>query len=167
MVSSVGRFDFPGATQGMGPGLMYFRLARYVPWLSKMQLRMMAKGLSDDREKMMAQVKLGMPPVDAAALSQPGVMDGLLASMVEFLRQGPRGPAFEAGLYLRPWGFPLEEIRVPTYLWHGLADQNAPIAMGRDIADRIPNCQARYVPEEGHFSLILRCTSEIMQTLAS
>ena len=45
LVSSVGRFDLPGITKGMGPGLTYFRLGYRFPFLCRLMLRMMASGL--------------------------------------------------------------------------------------------------------------------------
>jgi pimeloyl-ACP methyl ester carboxylesterase len=161
LVSSVGRFDVPGATQGMGPGLIYFRMARYVRWLCKLQLRMMAYGMKADPQRVVVQVKSSMPPADSAAIDRPGVMNAFLVTLAEFLRQGSHGPALEASLYMRPWGFPLDEIKTPTHLWHGQADQNAPVAMGRDLSERIPNCQAKFAPDEGHFSLIINSAPEV------
>jgi pimeloyl-ACP methyl ester carboxylesterase len=162
LASSVGRFEIPGATQGMGPGLMYFRMGRYFPWLVTLQLRLMATGINKDPQKMAQQVTMGLPPSDVAAMTQPGVFDAFLLSLAEFLRQGPRGPAQEAGFYLRPWGFSVEKIHTPTFLWHGEADRNAPIAMGRDLASRIPGCVAKFIPGEGHFSLLKNHTGEIL-----
>jgi pimeloyl-ACP methyl ester carboxylesterase len=166
LVSSIGRFDFPNTTKGMGPGLMYFRLGRYFPWLLHMELRMMGYGLKYDPSKMAEQVKMSLPPADLAAINQPGVLEAFLATQAEFLRQGPQGPALEAGLFMRPWGFPLEAIRVPTYLWHGQADRNAPVAMGSNLARRIPGCQAIFIPDEGHFSVAENHLAEILDCLA-
>jgi pimeloyl-ACP methyl ester carboxylesterase len=166
LVSSVGRFDLPGATEGMGPGLMYFRMGRYLPWLARLQLRLMAYGVNSNSSKMAEQVKSSLPPPDLAAMEQPGMFDTFLGTMVEFLRQGPKGPAWEAGLFMRPWGFPLEEIRRPAFLWHGEADRNAPVAMGLELASRIPGCQSHFVTGEGHFSLAVNHAAEILGTLA-
>jgi pimeloyl-ACP methyl ester carboxylesterase len=165
LVSSVGRFDIPGATRGMGPGLMYFRLGCYLPGLSKMMLRMMDKGLKGDQEKMAAQVKRGLPPADLEAMKDKRAFSAFLDTMGEFLYQGPVGPSWEAGLYMLPWGFHLEEIATPAFLWHGEEDRNAPVVMGRDLARRIPGCQAKFIPGEGHFSLLLKYGSEIFETM--
>lgn len=167
LVSSVGFFDIPAATQGMGPGLMYFRLARYAPWLVRLQLRLMSAGVNSDPSKVAEQVNLSLPPADLKAMSEPGVLEGFMATLRQFLRQGNRGPAWEAGLYMRPWGFPIDKIRVPAYLWHGEADRNAPVAMGRDLAARIPGCVASFKPGEGHFSLAKNHIPEILSVLAA
>lgn len=165
LVSSVGDFNIRGATEGMGPGLMYFRLGRHVPFLSRLMLNMMSSGLNSNREKMVARVKQGLPPPDFEAMEAPGVTEAFLETLAEFLRQGSTGPAWEAGLFMRPWGFPLEEIHVPCHLWHSEADRNAPIAMGRDQARRIPGCVATFIPREGHFSLFKNYAAKIFENL--
>jgi pimeloyl-ACP methyl ester carboxylesterase len=166
LVSSVGRFDIPEGTQGMGAGLMYFRLARYAPWLSRRMVRMMANGMKANRQEMIARMKSGLPPADIAAMDNQVVLAAFMASLEEFFRPDPAGLAWEAGLIMRPWGFMLEEIRVPTYLWHGEEDRNAPVAMGRDLARRIPGCAAQFLPGEGHFSLLVNHSAEILDALA-
>jgi pimeloyl-ACP methyl ester carboxylesterase len=65
------------------------------------------------------------------------------------------------GLYTRPWGFRLEDIRAPVQLWQGEQDANAPVAMGRYLAGAIPECQASFYHGEGHFHFIDRL-SEIL-----
>ncbi|MEM8963107.1 MAG: GNAT family N-acetyltransferase, partial [Acidobacteriota bacterium] len=49
------------------------------------------------------------------------------------------------------WGFELESIASPVYLWHGRDDTLAPVAMAEHLAATLPNCRARYLDETGHF----------------
>ena len=100
-------------------------------------------------------------------MENPVLMDAFLSSLAEFFRTDPAGPAWEAGLIMRPWDFMLEEIHTPTHLWHGEEDRNAPLAMGRDLARRIPGCAAQFIPGEGHFSVLVNHTVEILETLAA
>ena len=65
----------------------------------------------------------------------------------------------------RPWGFRLEDIHARVYLWQGEDDTETPEEMGRHQAEAIPGCQATYVPDEGHFSVLVRCLPEIMAAL--
>jgi pimeloyl-ACP methyl ester carboxylesterase len=167
LVSSVGRFDIPEATRGMGAGLMYFRLARFTPWLSRRMVRMMANGMKSDPQEMIARVKAGLPPADVTIMEDPQARGAFLASLEEFFSPNPAGLAWEASLIMRPWGFNVGEIHVPTHLWHGEEDRNAPVAMGRDLAQRIPGCAATFFPGEGHFSLMVNHTNEILEALAA
>jgi pimeloyl-ACP methyl ester carboxylesterase len=80
----------------------------------------------------------------------------LVESLTEAYRSGSRGAAWEMGLYARPWGFRLEDIRTPVYLSHGEQDANAPAAMGRYLASVIPECQATFHAGEGHLHFVDR-----------
>ena len=51
------------------------------------------------------------------------------------------------------WGFALEDIRVPTYLWQGSADLMVPFHHGEWLADNIPGVVPHLVQGEGHLSI--------------
>jgi pimeloyl-ACP methyl ester carboxylesterase len=94
--------------------------------------------------------------VDKNYLSRPDVRTILVESLSEAFRSGSRGPAWEMGLYARPWGFRLDDIHAPVHLSHGEQDANAPVAMGRYLANAIPKCQANFYPGEGHLHFVDR-----------
>jgi hypothetical protein len=90
----------------------------------------------------------------------------MAASLVEALRQGARGPAYDGVLLGRPWGFPRAALALPRiYLWHGALDKEVPLAMGRAVAGQMAQCQTTYYPGEGHISLIVNHAEEIVQAL--
>ena len=66
----------------------------------------------------------------------------------------------------RPWGFQLEEIAMEVHLWHGLEDRNSSEAMGRYLAETLPDCRATFLPDEGHL-LIYEHMEEILGSLVS
>jgi pimeloyl-ACP methyl ester carboxylesterase len=72
--------------------------------------------------------------------------------MREAMRQGTRGAAWDLGLYVRDFGFRPEEVRVPLTLFHGERDTNAPIAMVRRAAARMPGARLITYPGEAHLS---------------
>ena len=67
-------------------------------------------------------------------------------------------------MLMKPWGFRLEEISIPIKLWHGEADKTVSPSMGRYLATAIPNCQANFVPDEGHY-MIVNHTQDILSDL--
>lgn len=83
----------------------------------------------------------------------------------EAFRQGADCFALDLALAARPWGFRLEDIRVPVHLWHGDLDASAPPAMGRYLASAIPGCHTRFVAGEGHM-LAYSIWPEVLRTLA-
>jgi pimeloyl-ACP methyl ester carboxylesterase len=90
----------------------------------------------------------------------------LMASYTEATRFGMRGYAWEVRLVAQPWGFQLDEIDVKVYLWHGEEDTSTPPAMAHYMAEAIPNCQATFLPGEGHF-LLFTHWEEILTRLLS
>ena len=165
IISGLGRFDLPGATDQMGSGLQYFRMAHNFPLLARFQMFMMSYGIKSGPEKMLAQIQAELPPADQREFQKAGFTKPFLTTMAESLRQGAGKLVLEGGYYMKAWGFALEEIHLPVYLWHGEADRDAPVAMGRHTAAAIPGCQAVFMPGEGHFSLARNCMAEILNIL--
>ena len=62
------------------------------------------------------------------------------------------------------WGFELSDISIPTFLWHGEADQDVPVDVGRYVADGIAGCTATFIPGENH-TLLRRHWKPIMERL--
>ena len=166
LVSTVCPLTFPDATTGMLPAVrLLFRLARRAPWAVNVMMRNMARSGNQPERARKRALNSHLPPADIAVLEHVESWKMLLASSREAFRHGTRGAAWDFVLCARPWGFRLEEIRVPTLLWHGEADVNAPVAMGHAIARAIPNCQATFVPGEGHLSLARKHMEEILRSV--
>ena len=98
------------------------------------------------------QVLKSLPQSDRAIFdAHPDLVAMFVSDLTETYRQGGRGSAQEALLAYRPWGFRLEDIRAKVLVWHGENDQSVPIVLGRSLASTIPNCQATFLANEGHF----------------
>jgi pimeloyl-ACP methyl ester carboxylesterase len=165
IVSSLAPFDVPGAVAGMGRrNRLAFELVRRVSVLRRILMARLAWSVSRRPER---ALESGVTAAaDRKYLDRPNVRNVLEQSLGEAFRGGSRGPAWEMGLYARPWGFRLEEIRVPVHLWHGEEDVNAPISMGRYLATSIPECRATFYPGEAHLHFIDRL-AEILAVLSS
>jgi pimeloyl-ACP methyl ester carboxylesterase len=87
----------------------------------------------------------------------------LTEASTEALRPGVAGAVWDGFLLGQPWGFPLEQIRIPVRLWHGEKDNVVPAAMGHYLAREIPGCEATFYPEDGHFSLPYGRMEEILR----
>jgi pimeloyl-ACP methyl ester carboxylesterase len=90
----------------------------------------------------------------------------LVRDIPETYRSGAYGVVWDTRVLTRPWGFRAADITVPTYLWHGEADRNVPPAMGAYLARMIPQCQARFLPNEGHL-MYLNHAQEIVSSLVA
>jgi pimeloyl-ACP methyl ester carboxylesterase len=157
MLGVVCPLDAPGATHGMTlrRRLMYRALPLAplaVPLLRALGAHGIQRMMTDD-----------VPARDRELIARFAAP--YAAMKREAFRQGPGAFAAELALVARPWGFRLEDIRVPVHLWHGELDVSTPVAMGRHLATAIPGCHARFVPDEGHFLAYARW-AEIVLALA-
>ncbi len=64
-------------------------------------------------------------------------------------------------VFVNPWGFELDEIRVPVRLLHGAQDRFVPIAHGEWLAERIPGVDAHLAAEDGHLTIQLARIGEV------
>ncbi len=107
-----------------------------------------------------------LPDVDRAVLAgEPG--DELTAQIAEGVRLGASGWIDDDLAFVKPWGFAVEEITVPVYLWQGDKDLMVPFEHGRWLADRIPRSVAHLLPGEGHISIVLTRIDAILDELAA
>jgi len=166
LVCSAGPCDAPGALEGMVPLTRWLlTFARTTPWLAQKTATFTLRAIWGKGEQVLPrQIEARLPPADKRALENPELRATLLATAREAMRQGVEGAAWDGMLLSAPWGFPLEDIRIPVQLWHGEKDPIVPPGMGRHLARHIPNCHARFFAEDGHFSLPYGRVDEIVQT---
>jgi pimeloyl-ACP methyl ester carboxylesterase len=101
-----------------------------------------------------------LPEVDRSALS--GVVgDFLAASFHRALSGGIDGWRDDDLAFDRPWGFAVDDIRLPVLLWQGEQDRFVPSAHGEWLASRIPGVEARISAEDGHLTLLARRVPEV------
>jgi len=107
----------------------------------------------------------GIPPADRRWLSIPSVNSGAADTLREALRPGAQGYVQDIRVLARPWGFALEDIRVPVQLWHGDEDRVIPLHHGRYLASVIPGATLRICPGEAHM-LMWNHLGEILMAAA-
>jgi len=83
----------------------------------------------------------------------------------EALRNGYWGWFDDDMAFTKPWGFELNEIRVPTSIWQGGHDRMVPYAHGAWLAAHIPGSRPRLFPEQGHLSLAVEFISRVVDEL--
>ena len=157
----------PASTRHMGAvARSGFALGRQAPWLVHLVYGKLLGGLLRRYpERIFGLLNANAHAVDRAAIARPDLRASVLAAVREAFRQGGRGAAHELVLFSRDWGFRLEAIATRVELWHGECDTTVPAAFGRAIAAAVPDCRARFFPEEGHFSLPVNRMDEILATV--
>jgi pimeloyl-ACP methyl ester carboxylesterase len=93
-----------------------------------------------------------LPEVDRAVLTDEYGAD-LTANFAEALRPGVDGWLDDDLAFVRPWGFSLADIAVPSFVWQGSEDLMVPFTHGQWLAGHIPGVTAHLEPGEGHLSI--------------
>lgn len=106
-------------------------------------------------------------PCDAASLRDDAAFEAIFESQRRAWRGSVEGVLVDAQIYAEPWGLAIEDVRVPVRLWHGIEDRAFAVRLAEEMANRFPNCKARFVQNEGHYSLPIRHMREILEDLIS
>jgi pimeloyl-ACP methyl ester carboxylesterase len=121
---------------------------------------------SAQAERRLAQFRRRVPRAakDVETVT-PDFLHMLLASFREGLRVSMRGASSDARIYGEPWPFALHEIDVPVRVWHGGADSQVPVSIGRHYAAHIPKARGTFPEEEGHVSIVANYIEAIIADL--
>lgn len=82
------------------------------------------------------------------------------------LAQGGLGPAREAMLQIRPWGFDLAEVRTPVRWWHARDDQEVPFAAAELTVEALASARLVALDHGGHL-LTPQIHDEMLRWLAA
>lgn len=154
IIAGLGPADAPGM-RDQRVGLLLNMGQR--PWASAAALNVMRTlALSSIADRRIAFMRDRLPPEskDRVVLS-PEMLQMLLGSFREGLKSSVKGPQSDARIYGEPWPFKLSEITVPVRVWHGTADQQVPVSIGRHYAAQIPNATGVFPEGEGHISIVV------------
>ena len=146
--------DLYGTTRGLSvEDRALLLLTRRTPWLASALMKVSIVNASNAR--LFRAVMRSFPPADRTVLTEWGPPDHALAFVREAMRQGTEGCVQDYRIFGEPWGFALEEIRVP-----GRTSGRAPtIGPGRratapSSSATSPRPPSPSFPGEGHLSLL-------------
>jgi pimeloyl-ACP methyl ester carboxylesterase len=164
LLSSAVPLDLYGTSRGLSSDdqILLF-LVRHAPWLARVLLRGAIADASDAR--LLSGMKLSLPAVDREVIRQAGPPHQAVAFLKESMRQGTRGCVQDYRVFGDPWGFELEEIRVPVHIWEGTEDHTGPPGYREFLTQHIPQATLTVVPGEGHLSLLPHRAEEILGDL--
>jgi pimeloyl-ACP methyl ester carboxylesterase len=106
--------------------------------------------LEDDPTAALAGIELSAS--DRAVLDDPGVRESLAKSTREMFVQGALGWIDDDLAFITPWGFDVEELRVPVEVRYGATDVLVPPSHGEWLAAHIPNATVIVDQVGGHLS---------------
>ena len=127
-------------------------LARRAPWLASAVMKVSI--LSTSNARLLRAAMRSFPPADRSILTEWGPPDHALAFVREAVRQGTEGCVQDYRIFGDPWGFSLEEIKVPVQIWEGADDRTGPPGYRAYLQAHIAHATVTVVPGEGHLSLL-------------
>lgn len=120
--------------------------------------------LAATAEDLQPVIASGLAPVDRRHLTATFVAD-LHASTHAALRDGVEGWCDDVLALAGDWGFDLDEIVIPTQVWHGSDDLLVPIAHGRWLTSRLSHADLHLLDDAGHVSLVVGRMPEVLDSL--
>lgn len=125
-----------------------------------------AELLAANRETLDQAFRTLLCPADAAVLTSD-FADFVLRTFREGIGETRDGLIDDEMAFIRPWGFELSQIRIPVLVMHGGQDRMVPCSHGKWLAGKIPNAEARFLPDYGHLTLSVRRVPEVHAWLLS
>lgn len=104
-----------------------------------------------------------LPAPDRTFLASSPLLDSLWYSTREAYQQSAEGVLHDIRLLTADWGFKPWEIPHPIRWWHGNADTICPVSGVELVCRRAEKIDLTIFPNEGHYSLPLGRTEEILQ----
>ena len=166
-IAGAGPVDTPGVLAELSSyRRMAGVLARYSPTLLRIAM-WLTNHPGRNPSRFLDKFTGDLAPPDRAIIALPEIRKKLLATYAESVRYGLRGVALDLAIAMRPWGFPLGEIKCPYFIWHGDDDRSMPISMARSLVQEIPDCKATFLSGAGHMFFYDYWPDILKQLLAS
>jgi pimeloyl-ACP methyl ester carboxylesterase len=143
--------DRPGAVNALGllGDRIFFALSKRAPTLASWMLSASAM-LPDEVIKWDLLREVSQPDRDVLGPLPPREACGFYKEAFRFTALGTVQDYQIEG---QPWGFQLEDVRIPVHLWQGEEDRLAPLDGARYLAEHLPAAELTLVPNAGHFLL--------------
>jgi pimeloyl-ACP methyl ester carboxylesterase len=116
------------------------------------RLRWRANRTAVDPRSLLEQLLTEMTPADRLVVQEAAIQRLLVDSYDEAVSQGPDGWIDDVLALRRNWGFDVRDVRVPTYIWHGVQDNFAPVTHARWLARNIPQAVLDLQTGQAHFA---------------
>ncbi len=105
-----------------------------------------------------------LPPADKAAMDR-GFTEWMTETFHRAGAQRTAGVLDDGQAAVRPWGFDIASITVPTLVYQGRQDAMVPFAHGEWLAAHVPGVEAHLTDEDGHLTLMINGLPRIFADL--
>jgi pimeloyl-ACP methyl ester carboxylesterase len=119
-----------------------------------------------DADGIVQEMSTLLPDVDVAVLTDEFGED-MAANFSEAFHSGVDGWVDDDLAFTRPWGFGLDELTMPSFLWQGSADLMVPFAHGQWLAEHVCGVTAHLEQGEGHLSVTVGALDRMLDELVA
>lgn len=109
-----------------------------------------------------------LPPEDKKAVAEnEDIGSFLLETFADGLKHNCDGWADDDFASMKPWGFDVNEVRVPYFMYQGSEDKMVPYGHGKWLASHIPkeHLTAHLEDGQGHISIFLGRVDGMLEEL--
>ncbi len=166
VVSGAAPTNIPGVMVGLSRiNHFFFKLAWYAPWISTLNIELVAAVVKRHPKKYINTLKNKLHPIDREILDRPEIEQMLVDDFTEALCQGSSGMVNDMKAnHGCPWGFTLEEIKCHIKFWTCDLDRSVSPAMGHYLAEAVQDSELIEIADAGHLWLLTHLR-EVVGTL--
>jgi pimeloyl-ACP methyl ester carboxylesterase len=166
LLSAAAPLEIPGNSVGMGAGRYTFLWAQHYPRLFRAFAWYQALLAKVSPRLLLKLLFAGAGGKDSELLSQPDTQAWLADIQRACFKHGTSGYMRDVKLYVEPWATELDKVTAAVSLWHGEADNWAPIAMSTYLQEHLRKANAvTRCAEQAHYSCLLENAETLMATV--
>lgn len=142
----------PSLWDEMAPLDQFFgKLSKKAPWVFYAPFSFLGYAVKMmSPKRFVKSIESSMCEADKELMLDEGMSSFFAEDMKEAFQQGVRGPADDAIILYRKWGFRIEEIKTEVDLYHGEEDKFAPFEFAIYLDAKLPHSNLHRFPGEGH-----------------
>jgi pimeloyl-ACP methyl ester carboxylesterase len=167
LACAMGPLDRAHATAGMmRPTRLLFALARTAGWLARPAVAGMTRSIVRAPDSLLTRMSRSVAAADQGVLAaRPDVAQAIIDAAAAMCRAGAGPVLTDALAVIDRWGFRIEDVHVPTFIWQGADDTNVPRHIGEHYGRASPGAVLNVFDHEGHF-VFYSHAGELFATLA-
>lgn len=165
-VGGLGSLTDADAIDGMSAASrLSIRLARRGSRIQAALFHVLAAAVRRRPRLMFGLLAGGAPPADRTVFRDRELRQTWEVAIRRALVGGADGAIQELRLYSRGWGFDPAHVGTHVDIWHGGRDSVVPVGHAHRLAADLPHCRLQILSDDGHFSLPIHRTRDILRTL--
>lgn len=151
IIASLAPPQFEKVEQMVSMDRLMHGLNRVAPFFAVRMLKMAIQGLKNRPESYFEKIYDEMHKSDQAVVDSTAHQE-MWSELLDSITSENVDDFVENYLArLNQWDFSIEDIHVPTDIWHGIEDKRAPVEFARKLHEVIPDSRSFILEDQGHY----------------